>query len=463
MKIQGNAASMPQMPAAPMGPGSQMPGAAGGVDMGIVDQIMAADKSRIAATAAKRDNLVQEKNGYSSVTTALGALASQLGSMSSSDKFQKLKVESSHPDVLDAEMVDSAQGLKPGNYSLEVSDLASSSKQLEQGFPDADRSAVGFGYLAVARGNGQDDLEITIDPGSTLNDVAARINQAGGGVQASVINTGSPEDPFKLMVRSDKTGEAAQIKIDPDSTFLEFKEISPGKNLAMKFEGVDVSRAENSFSDLVDGVKLTAKKSMPGTAVSLNISQDVDATSTGIKDFVEKYNSVRSEMAKQVNPGEGQRASLGAASSMRQAMRSLQSGIGSANTSGGTTRSLSEIGIMTNAKTGDLEINDEKLKKALQIDYDGVMKVFTSSDGNRGLAERLGDAVKSLQDRESGVLSLRQKTLDQQIRRQDETIERQQRLADEKHQRMQKVFSDLNSKLQMMDSQQQAMAARLVG
>lgn len=463
MKVQGSPAMGPTAPASPAGLAGLPNGAPGGVDMGIVDQIMAIDKGRIADTTAKRDNLVQEKNAYSSVTTALGALATQLGSMSSAEKFQKLKVESSDPDVIGAEMVASTTGLKPGNYSLEVSGLASSSKHLDQGFPDSDKTAVGFGYLAIGRGDGQADLEVTIDPGATLDDVAARINQSGGGVQASVINTGSAEDPFKLMVRSEKTGEISQINIDPDSTFLNFKEIAPGKNLAMKFEGVDVSRSENSFSDLIDGVKLTAKKSMPGTVVSLNVTQDTESTAVGIKDFVSKYNSVRDEMAKQINPTEGQRATLGTASSMRQAMRSLQAGISSANNFGGNDKTLASVGISTNAKTGDLEVNEAQLKQALENDYVGVMNIFASSEGRVGLAEQLGNAVKSLQDRNSGVMPLRQKSLEQQIRQQDQTIERQQRLADEKHQRIQKVFSDLNSKLQAMTSQQQAMSARLIG
>lgn len=123
--------------------------------------------------------------------------------------------------------------------------------------------------------------------------------------------------------------------------------------------------------------------------------------------------------------------------------------------------SLADVGVTTNAKTGQLEVNDDKLKKALSSNYDGVMKVFASSTEGPGLAEKLGDAVKSLQDRQSGVVSLRQKTLDEQIRRQDQQIERQQHMMDEKQQRLQKTFSDLNSKMQMMQSQQQAMTAKL--
>ena len=334
MKINGSGSPMAGMqPGGPLGPG---PGAAGGVDMGIVDKIMAGDKAAMDNLGGKREALAQEKNGYSAVTTALGDLATQLGGMSAPEKFQRLKVESSHPEVVGAELLESGKNLKPGQFNFEVKELAGSAKFLEQGFSDANESAVGFGFMAIERGGGQADLDVTLEPGSTLKDAADKINAAGGGVQASIINTGIGDEPFKLLVRSEKTGESANIKIDPDTTFLDFKELGKGKNLAMKFEDVDIAREENSFSDLIDGVKLTAKKAMPGTSVSLNISHDVDATSAGVKDFVTKYNNVYSAMSDQATAKDGERPSLGAASSMRQAMRSIRRDLTEAKNAGST-------------------------------------------------------------------------------------------------------------------------------
>lgn len=458
MKIQGAGSPMNAVSGI-----QQAAAGAGGVDLGIVDKIMAGEKAAVDVLSGKRDALAKEKNGYSTVTTALGDLATQLGGLSAPEKFQRLKVESSHPEVIGAELLQSAKNLKPGQFNFEVKELAGSAKFLEQGFANVSDSAVGIGFMAIERGKGMPDLDITLEPGSTLKDVADKINSSAGGVQASIVNTGIGDQPFKLLVRSEKTGEDAKIKIDPDSTFLDFKEIGKGKNLEMKFEDVDIARSENSFSDLIEGVKLTAKKAMPGTSVNLNITQDVDATSTGIKDFVEKYNKVFSVMSDQMTPKEGEKLSLGAASSMRQAIRSMQSEVSGGKTAPGGGMSLADMGVMTNAKSGKLEIDEGKLKNALDSNYEGVMKVFATSEGGPGIAEKLGNAVKGMQDRDTGVISLRQKTLDQSIRLQDQTIERQQRRVDEKQQRLQKTFGDLNGKMQMMQSQQDAMAARMNG
>ncbi|MEY4630670.1 MAG: hypothetical protein RIQ81_790 [Pseudomonadota bacterium] len=454
MKIQGTGS----FPVSPQGPAV---GQGGGVDMGIVDKIMEAPRAAVEGLSGKREALVREKNNYSAISSALGELGAHLDGIKVPEKFQRLKVESSHPDVIGAELLDGARNLKPGQFNFEVSELAGAAKFLEQGFRDVN-DKVGFGFMAIERGDGQPDLDITIDPGESLKDVADKINNTGGGVQASIINTGLGEDPFRLLVRSEKTGEAARIKIDPDTTFLDFKELKKAKDLAMKFEDVDVSRPGNSFSDLIDGVKLTAKKAMPGTQVQLNISQDIDATTTGVKDFVDKYNNAFSTLSSQLVPKEGERQVAGTASTVRQAMRTLQSEVSGGKVAAGPGgMSLAEAGVTTNAKTGLLEINEDKLRKALAKDYEGVASIFASNGDGKGIAEKLGDAIKSLQDRQSGVLTLRQKTMDEQIRRQDQTIERQQRALEEKQQRLQKTFSDLNGKMQMMDSQQQQMAARL--
>jgi flagellar hook-associated protein 2 len=454
MKIQGKG-SFPVPP----------PVQGGGVDMGMVDKIMESGRAAVEASSSKREALVSEKNNYSAISSVLGELGSHLDGLKVPAKFQRMKVESSHPDVIGAELLEGAKNLKPGQFSFEVSQLAGAAKYLEQGFSDINDSAVGFGFMAIERGEGLPDLDVTIDPGATLKDVAEKINSVGGGVQASIVNTGIGDEPFKLLVRSSESGVAAKIKIDPDTTFLNFKELKKAQDLAIKFEDVDVARPANSFSDLIDGVKLTAKRAMPGTQVQLNISQDIDATSVGVKDFVEKYNKVFSSLSGQLVPKDGERSvAAGTASTVRQAMRTLQAEVSGGKLSAGSGGlSLADVGVTTNAKSGLLEVNEEKLKKALATNYDGVQKIFASEGESKGLAEKLGDAIKGLQDRQSGVLTLRQKTMDEQIKRQDQVIERQQRALDEKQQRLQKTFSDLNSKVEMMNSQQQAMTARFAG
>ena len=454
MKISGQG-SVSQGFSAP-----EMPGVGQTAATGMVDKILEVEKQPIEALTRRKDRVVQERNEFNSLSTMLGDLGGVLDGLRSPDKFAKLKADSSHPDILEGVVSGAAQ---VGSYEVEVGGLAKADKHLAFGFPDADKTEVGFGFMSIERA-GKDMLDVVIDPGSTLKDVAERINSSSDDVRASIINTGDAEEPFRLMVASTKTGEASRISLDADTTFLDFKSQVAGQDLKMKFEDVDISRSENSFNDLVDGLALSAKRAEPGTKVQLNVTHDVDATMTGIKDFTDKFNNIASYVQSQsaVDPSTGKSSGLlSADSSLRSVMRSLQGNMSGIAASGdGKFKTLADVGITTNPKTGTLNVDDAKLKSALASDYDGVAKIFARSESGEGVAERLSKAVKHLQSDEGGAVKGRLKTLDTVIRQHDQNIDRQSRRMETREADLRRKFNGLDSKLAAMQGQQQFLSAK---
>ena len=195
----------------------------------------------------------------------VGELDTTLNSLKNSTDFYKLKVESSHPDIISG-VVEGVTTI--GNYEFEVRGLSRTEKELAYGFPDKDDTPVGFGFMLIERED-MDDLEVIIEPGSTLQDVATQINDAEGGVRAMVINTKYKPDPYRLLVISDKSGKEAKLKIDEDTTFLEFKEQVTGRNLDVLFEDVPVTDDDNILEELVDNVVFNVHRSEPGTRFKL--------------------------------------------------------------------------------------------------------------------------------------------------------------------------------------------------
>ena len=107
-----------------------------------------------------------------------------------------------------------------------------------------------------------------------------------------MINTGYKPDPFRLLTMSEDTKEEAKIILDPDTTFLEFKEQVIGKNLEVLFEDVPVTDPDNKLSELITGVDLDIKRAAPGTKVTISVAHDIETTITGIEEFVNKYNEI---------------------------------------------------------------------------------------------------------------------------------------------------------------------------
>lgn len=437
------------------------PGIAGAPETGsnaMVDQIMEAERIPLKQAEARKGRVVQEKNEYSSLAGMLGQLGTAADGIKMPSGFRAMQFESSHPDILDG-LVDGVA--EPGSYEFEVKGLAQADKYLDVGFPDKDKTHVGFGYMSIGREDGKDQ-EIVIDPGSTLQDVVSKVNSSGAGVKAQIVNTGISDEPFRLMITSEKTGEAAKVNIDADTTFLNFDNIKGGRNLDMKFEDVDVSRDGNKVGDLIDGVKLNAKRGEPGTKVTVNVSHDVEKTSANIKGFTEKYNQIVQYANKQFTYDPDQKKAVGNLSgdgNMRMVMRSLQSQLNDPSALAGTKyKSLAEVGIKTNAKTGELEIDDQKLKSALATDYEEVSKLFTVTENGQGVASRVADTVKNFQ---SGAISNRMKSLDTQIRNQDQDIEKQTRRLDERQAHLENQFATMQSRVESLNNQGAFLAARM--
>ena len=94
-------------------------------------------------------------------------------------------------------------------------------------------------------------------------------------------------------------------------------------------------------------------------------------------------------------------------------------------------------------------------------DFEGVAKIFASSDAGPGLAARMSDVIKSLQDRTSGAVATRVKGLDQRIKAQDHDIARKENRIAERRAQLERTFAALDSKMATMKSQGQYMSARI--
>lgn len=440
------------------GPGPGPAGPAGGaLGPSLVDRIMEAEAAPIEQLRARKSNVVSEKNEYGRLSGMLDALGGITSRMQLPSGFRQMVAESSHPDVLEG-LVDG--GATPGNYEFEVRGLAQADRFVEAGFEDVDKTPVGFGYMEIERLDGA-PVEVTIDPGSTLEDVVGRINSAQAGVRAQIIDTGIGEEPFRLSVVSEKTGEAARIKIDEDTTHLGFKNVKAGKNLDVMFEDVEISRPDNKLHDLIPGLKLDAKRSEPGTRVTVDVKHDIDRTVEGLKEFTSKYNEVAGFVNGQyhLDAETGRAGKLAADGNLRMLMRGLQQQISTPQT-GGRYGSLAEVGITTNAKSGELQLDETKLKGALATDYDGVMRLFTKGEGGDGVLARLGDVVKRMKDPVDGPVAGRVKTLDRQIRDQDRQIERKSERLEQRREHLERQFAAMSSRIAGLESQGAVMSAR---
>jgi len=442
--------------------GIRMSGLASGIDPQMVDKLVELQKIPVESAKKRKEKIVEEKKEFEKLNTAVSDLDKAANGLKNRADFFKLKVESSHPDIIDG--IVGGAAVLPGSYEFEVRGMARTDKELAFGFPDRDKTSVGFGYMQISREN-DSPIDIIVEPGSTLENVADKINDANAGLRAMIVNTGYQPDSFRLLVLSEKSGKESQISIDPDTTFLDFNEQVKGQNLDVLFEDVPITSSKNQLDDLIDGVTFNVKRAEPGTRIQVSVTHDIDTTVTGIKDFVDKYNVIATFVNEQsrVDPQTRRAGMLGGDSSVRQVMRQLQSSLQNMGLGAGKYRTLADVGITTNSKTGALDMDETKVRAALTEDYEGVAKLFTQSTDAAGVAAKMADAIRGVRDPGSGALRSRMRGLDSVIQSQDRDIERRERQLGQREEQIRRRFTSLEGQMANLQQQGQFLAARFGG
>ena len=434
---------------------------AAGIDPGMVEKLVEVQKIPLQSAQKRKQKTVEEKKEVEALNGLLSELDGTLANLKTRYDFYKLKLDSSHPDIVDGTV---AAGALLGTYEMEVRAMARSEKELAYGFPDKDDTPVGFGFMLIERDDGE-EVEIEVEPYTTLQGLANQINDSDAGVKAMVINTKYYPDAYRLLVISEQSGKEAQIYLDEDTTFLEFKEQVTGRNLDVLFEDVPVTDEDNTLDELIDGVTLSIRRSEPGTRIQISVVHDLDATVEGIKNFVDKYNSVANFINSQFieNPDTGQFGVLSGDSSIKLIMRQLQSALVALPKGGEKFNTLTEIGISTNPKTGELDFNESKVREALTEDYDSVANLFIRTTKSVGVAEALAQKLKNFRDPGFGAVKSRLRALDKIIDGHDKEIERRERQLESKEASIRRRFTALETTLSSLQGQSNFLKARFGG
>ena len=433
---------------------------AAGIDPSMVDKLIEVEKLPIQSAEKRKQKVQAEKQEYDKLDGLLNELDSSLKSLKTKQDFYKFKIDSSHPDIIDGSITGNAF---IGSYEFEVRSLARNEKELAYGFPDKDESPVGFGFMLIEKENGE-EVEIEVEPNTTLSKLASQINDADAGLKAMVINTKFEPDPYRLIVISEDSGNQSKIHIDEDTTFLEFKEQVTGSNINILFEDVPITDEDNILDDLIDGITLNVRRSEPGTRVQINVVHSTEDTIESIKDFVTKYNAIASFINGQFSENsEGGYGVLSGDSSIKFIMRQMQSAILSLPQEGRKFNTIADIGISTNPKTGQLEINETKVKEALTEDYDSVAQLFVRTKSSLGVAESLAQKLRTFRDPGFGAVKSKMRALDRIIEGHDKEIERRERQLETKEASIRRRFTALESTLANLKGQSDFLKSRFGG
>jgi flagellar hook-associated protein 2 len=313
-----------------------------------------------------------------------------------------------------------------GNYAVQVLNLAASHSTVSGTFTSGDALA-GAGSLHIDLGTwtgetafaaqaGGTGVDIAVTATDTLDTLAAKVNAAGAGVSASVVNdaTGS-----RLVFSSSTTGVDNAFRItavDSDGNHADASGLSAlaydpaggtsattltqaAANASATINGLSITSATNSLTNVLDGLTLTLAKVTTGP-VQVTVAQDSAAIKKSVQTFVDAYNGLSTLLSTDLKYDQNSKTAgpLQADSAAVSLQRQLRGLIGESSAASGAFSTLSEVGLEIQTDS-TLKINDTKLSSAMANPLE-LKKLFTNIDpvdpANNGFATRLrtfGNAV----------------------------------------------------------------------
>ncbi len=205
-------------------------GIGSGLDLqGILDQLREIERQPIEDMEAEKDYYEQRLTEYDWLNTQVLDLKSTILDLSLESTYLSRDVSSSGSAVEATADI----GALTGNYTVEVSQLARKSLwQSTTGFSspsDTVNSSADVLQISV----GDQSFSVLVPAGTTLQGLADLINNASDnpGVTASVVNTGSPSYPYRLVLQANDTGENNRIVVTQELSDLSFEEVVAQPNI----------------------------------------------------------------------------------------------------------------------------------------------------------------------------------------------------------------------------------------
>ncbi|MDN4500884.1 flagellar filament capping protein FliD [Alteromonadaceae bacterium BrNp21-10] len=391
-----------------------------------------------AERAPKQARLDAREEQIESVLSGIGQLKSKMDDFKNSvnelrtdTKLKGREALPTHPsDAFEPFTAEASNSAVAGDYKIAITQLASGSRvetedAVNGGFASSsDVVSASAGSLTFKVDSAGESFSINVTAGMTLQQLRNKINnsESNFGVNASIISTGTADGGAKLVFSSTVSGIGNDLKIVNDNDIADLNRVSTtdsleaathlaidpanvAKNARATIDGIVTESQTNKFENVIENVSFEASELSSldalGEPVSsrLEIGYDKEAVEKKIRDFVENYNSLNSEITKLTKYGLSELEDDGALAGdfMARNIQSTLSSIMSSAVSESALGTIFQLGISFNDE-GNLEISDsgefglksgeDRLTAALEDNFDEISNLFT---GDNGIASRLYD------------------------------------------------------------------------
>ena len=266
--------------------------------------------------------------------------------------------------------------------------------------------------------SGATAFDVAVAAGDGIATIAQKINAAGGGVAASVVDG-------RLRLTATASGAAAAVALSSDASLagdLGMAVTLAGQDARFTVDGIAATSGTNRVADAIPGVTLDLRAATSGAPVTVTADPsaiDTDGVVAKAKALVAAYNATIDALTSAIGEKPDPTGTTGAKGAffgddlyegllgrlngaVTNPVAGLAAGRNQAATIGLSTGASSGA-ISTDALSGRLVLDEAKLRDALATDPDGVAALL-GGDSPQGIAARL-DSVLTGATSATGVLT----------------------------------------------------------
>jgi len=354
---------------------------------GIIDNLVTLQSQPITIVQAKRALEEAKLLSFQDLKNRLQSFKSVVNTLNTESRFLSTNgtfSNNSSTDTNKVAILATTSSATSGTYSLVVNNLARETKLLSSGF-ESTASTVETGLLTLKVGS--TTTKITIDnSNNTLEGIRLAINNSGANIHANFLNDGSASAPVKLVISASKTGVDNAISVSLASQLfgagqqhaMTFTEAQTAQNASFVIDGVAVTKANNTVTDVISGATLQLESAGSGI---VTVSPDEDAIKEKIQNYVDGFNEIMQYLTRELALTEstGETGVLFANFTVQNLQQTLREIITDKVVGiNGSLDYLSQIGIRTQSD-GTLTINDGDLSTAIAGNIENVTQLFSSA------------------------------------------------------------------------------------
>jgi flagellar hook-associated protein 2 len=456
----------------------------------LVSELIAADSQPLNQLQSQESGVQSKLSAYGQIQSAMSNLQTAVTALTLGSAF------SAEQATVTGNGVGATVTGTPaaGSYAITVSKLAQA--QSVYSAPQTNASTVlGTGTLQIQLGSysggtftaqaNSSAVSIPIDSSNdTLGGIAAAINSAGAGVNASVVtdNSGS-----RLVLNSTNTGAASAFaltvldgngnpvtansglsQLTYNATTQNLQVAQSAQDASYSVNGLGLTSSSNAVTTAINGLTLNLTQAPAANSTlqaQVTVATDSNSVTGSVNNFVQAYNS----LVKLDQSLTAYNASTNTASVLTGDMTTIEIGsqLGSilgSQISGGTSGYtwLANVGIDYN-QDGTLTLNSTKFSNALAANPNAVSQMFTSVSGTgsqQGFATQLSNAIASMLS-PTGLLTSAQSGAQANISQMNQQATQMQAQLSQEQTQLIAQYSQLNADLVVAQQQQVALANAL--